>query len=297
MNKKKKIKMGQWILCFVLGAYALACLLPLVLTVIVSFTDDKYLMKHGFSFFPEEWSLAGWNYVLKFGEQLVVSYGVTIFITVVGTVFSLVVMSMFAYTLTRRCFELRKWYAIVMLIPMMFSGGQLSSYIINTRYYGLKDSIWALILPGITTMYIIILRTYIQGSIPEALVDSAKIDGAGEFRTFWNIILPCMKPVIASVGFMMAISYWNDWGRAFIYISSAKKTPLQLLLIRIEKSIAYLLENTNPEVEGYSDAMRNLPYQSGRMAIMLFALGPILIAYPFFQRYFVKGMTMGSVKG
>ncbi len=294
MIKKKKIPVGQYILAFVLGAYALACLLPLVLTVIVSFTDDTYLMKNGFSFFPDKFSLAGWKYVFSYGDQLVTSYLVTIFITVVGTLFSLVVMSMFAYALSRKCFELRNVFAIIMLITMLFSGGTLSNYIVKTRYYGLKDNIWVLILPGITTMYVIILRTYIQGSIPEALIDAAKIDGAGEFRTFWNIVLPCMKPAIASVGFMTAINYWNDWNRAFMYITSASKTPLQLLLIRIEKNIAFLLENTR--VEATSAALNDLPFQSGRMAIMLFALGPILIAYPFFQKYFVKGLTVGSVK-
>ncbi len=294
MIKKKKIPVGQYILACVLGAYALACLLPLVLTIIVSFTDDSYLMKNGFSFFPDKLSLDGWKYVFSYGDQLVTSYMVTIFITVVGTLFSLAVMSMFAYALSRKCFELRNVFAVVMLITMLFSGGTLSNYIVKTRYYGLKDSIWVLILPGITTMYVIILRTYIQSSIPEALIDAAKIDGAGEFRTFWNIVLPCMKPAIASVGFMTAINYWNDWNRAFMYITSASKTPLQLLLIRIEKNIAFLLENTR--VESTSAALKDLPYQSGRMAIMLFALAPILIAYPFFQKYFVKGLTVGSVK-
>lgn len=296
--KNTKKRWGQRILGIVLGVYALCCLLPLILIVIVSFTDDKYLAKTGFSFFPEKWSLAGWKYVLDFGDQLWVSYGVTIFITVAGTVLGLAVMSMFAYALSRRCFMLRNALSIMMLITMLFSGGTLSEYIVNTRYYGMKDNLLVLILPtAISTMYVIILRTYIQTSIPEALIDSAKIDGAGEFRTYLEIILPVMKPSLASVGFMQAINLWNGWQGAYMYISSASKTPLQLLLIRIEKSIEYLLQNDGTGPEVYVDAIADLPQQSGRMAILLTALGPILIAYPFFQKYFIKGMTVGAVKG
>ena len=269
---KKKRKIGQDILGLILGLYALICLLPMVLVVIVSFTDDKYLARNGFSFFPKQFSLAGWKYVFTFGRQLLVSYRVTIFITVVGTLFALAVMSMFAYALSRKCFELRKFFTVVMLITMLFGGGTFSSYIINTRWYGLKDSLLILMLPGISTMNVVIFRTYIQNSIPEALIDSAKIDGAGEFTTYLKIILPCMKPSLASVGFMHAMGLWNSWQQAYMYITSASKTPLQLLLIRIEKNIQFLLENEGAGMMVETDLMKNLPYQSGRMAVLLTAL-------------------------
>lgn len=298
MNRKKKLSIGQMVLTVLLGAYALACLLPMVLVVVASFTSDASIQKNGFSFFPEEFSLSAWKYVAGYGEQLIVSYGVTIYITVVGTVLSLLVMSMFAYSLSRKCFDLRKYLAIYMLITMLFSGGRLSSYIIETTVYGLKDSIWALILPGMSAMNIIIMRTYIQTNISDSLVESAKIDGAGEFRIFWQIVFPMMKPTIASVGFMQAVTYWNDWQKAFMYISSPEKTPLQLLLIRIEKNVEFLLENAaNISAAEYMELMNSLPQESGRMAILLTAIGPIAIAYPFFQKYFVKGLTVGAVKG
>ena len=284
MRKKKHITVAQFILGTILGLYALVCLMPLVLCVIVSFSSDASIQSKGFSFFPEEWSLQAWSYVGSFGNQLLTSYGVTIFITVVGTIFGLIVMGTFAYALSRQQFQLRKAFSIVMLIPMLFSGGMLAGYLVNTQLYHLKDSLLVLILPGISTMYIIILRTYIQMNIPDSLMESAKIDGAGEFRTFAQ--------------FMLAVGYWNDWNRAFLYITSASKTPLQLLLIRIEKNIEFLLqEATMSSGLDYTELKASLPEESGRMAIMLTVLGPILIAYPFFQKYFIQGLTVGSVKG
>ena len=280
----KKAGVGQWVLGILLGVYALACLLPVVLVVIVSFSSDASISAKGFSFFPAEWSLKAWQYVGSFGNQLLMSYGVTILVTVGGTLFGLAVMSMFAYTLSRKCFALRKYLSVFMLITMLFSGGQLSSYIINTSMFHLRDTIASLILPGIATMYVIILRTYIQTNVPDSLIESATIDGASEFRTYLQIVL--------------AVGYWNDWQRAFLYITSPGKTPLQLLLIRIEKTVDFLLQNANEmSPEEYAELSANLPRETGRMAILLVALGPIMVAYPFFQKYFVKGLTVGSVKG
>ena len=294
----KKAGVGQWVLGILLGVYALACLLPVVLVVIVSFSSDASISTKGFSFFPVEWSLKAWQYVGSFGNQLIMSYGVTLLVTVGGTLFGLAVMSMFAYTLSRKCFALRKYLSVFMLITMLFSGGQLSSYIINTSMFHLRDTIASLILPGIATMYVIILRTYIQTNVPDSLIESATIDGASEFRTYLQIVLPVMVPALASVGFMLAVGYWNDWQRAFLYITSPSKTPLQLLLIRIEKTVDFLLQNANEmSPEEYAELSANLPRETGRMAILLVALGPIMVAYPFFQKYFVKGLTVGSVKG
>ena len=247
---------------------------------------------------PESWSLKAWEYVLDYGKQLIVSYGVTIYVTVMGTLLGLVVMAMFAYALSRSTFMLRKQLSMMMLFTMLFSGGQLATYMVETTMYGLKDSLWALILPAITTMDIIIMRTYIQGTITESLVESAKIDGAGEFRTFWQIVFPLMKPTLAAVGFRLAVTKWNDWQKAYLYIDSADKTPLQLLLIRIEKNIDFMLNNAGDlSAVEYAELSQNMPQESGRMAILLTALGPIMIAYPFFQKYFVKGLTVGAVKG
>ena len=298
MSKKKRIGTGQYILTVIMGLYAIVCFAPMVLVVIVSFSSNNSIDTKGFSFFPTEWSLDAWRYVFDFGNQLVVSYGVTIYITVVATATGLIIMSMFAYTLSRSCFMLKKHLSIMMLITMLFSGGALSSYMIKTTMYGMKDSLWAIALPAVATMNVIIMRTYIQSNITESLIESAKIDGAGEFRIFLQIVFPLMKPTLAAIGFRTAVGKWNEWQSALLFITSAKKTPLQLLLIRIEKNIDFVLNNAGElsPIE-YAEMLENIPEEPGRMAILLTALGPIMIAYPYFQKYFVKGLTVGAVKG
>lgn len=295
-NKRKGI--GQYILGFFLLLYTLFCGLPIILVLISAFTDEISLASNGFSYFPTKWSTNGMASVLKYGKQLMVSYGVTIGVTVAGTLFGLLIMSMFAFTLSRRDFRLRKFLSIYLLIPMLFSGGQLASYIIFSSTYHMKDNILLLILPlTVTTMNVIILRTYIQTSIPEELMDSARIDGAGEYRTFFQIVLPLMKPAMAAVGFMMATTYWNDWQNALIFINSDSKKPLQLLLINIQKNIENLLNNRNIPSTALAAMQGKIPQYSATMSTVLVVIGPIIIAYPFFQKYFIKGLTVGSVKG
>jgi multiple sugar transport system permease protein/putative aldouronate transport system permease protein len=207
-------------------------------------------------------------------------------------------MAMFAFSLSRPDFRMRKFLSAYLTIPMLFSGGQLASYIVFTSTYHMKDSIWLLILPlTVNTMNVIILRTYIQTSVPEELMDSARIDGANEYRTFFQITLPLMKPAMAAVGFMMATAYWNDWQNAMLYIDSPTKKPLQLLLINIQKSIEVLLNARNIPSSAMAAMQGNIPQYSATMATVVVVIGPIMIAYPFFQKYFVKGLTVGSVKG
>lgn len=296
--KKDRFGVGQFICLIVLVIWTLFCLLPIILVVISAFTDDQELQKEGFTYFPHKWSMAGMNAVLRYGKQLGTSYGVTILVTLVGTALGLLVMSMFAYSLSRPDFRMKKFLSVYLLIPMLFNGGQLSNYIIFTSVYHLKDSLWLLILPiCVTTMNVIILRTYIANSVPEELMDAARIDGAGEYRTFFQITLPLMKPTLAAVGFMMATGYWNDWQNAYLYIESQNKQPLQLLLIKIQKSIDTLLNNKNIPAAVLAAMGGNIPQWSSTMATVIIVVGPVIIAYPFFQKYFVKGLTVGSVKG
>ena len=297
-SRKQRKGVGQYILGFFLLLYTLFCALPILLVFIAAFTDEKAITQNGFSFFPEKWSLDGINSVLRYGKQLLVSYGVTIFITVAGTLVGLLIMSMFAYAISRPDFRLSRFFSIYLLIPMLFSGGQLSCYIIFTTYYNLKDSLLLLILPlCVTTMNVIILRTYIANSIPAELMEAAKIDGAGEYRTFFQITLPLLKPSLAAVGFMMATTYWNDWQNALLYIKSDNKKPLQLLLVNIQKSIEFLLNNSNVPASARAAMGGTIPQYSATMATVIVVIGPIMVIYPFFQKYFVKGLTVGSVKG
>lgn len=298
VRSKKKAGIGQYILTFFLLVYTLFCALPIILVFISAFTDEKTLATEGFSYFPSKFSMSGFNAVLRYGKQLAVSYGVTIGVTVGGTLIGLLCMSMFAFAVSRKEFRLRKFLSIFSMIPMLFNGGQLSAYIIFTSNYHMKDSIWLLMLPiCITTMNIIILRTYIQTSVPEELMDSARIDGAGEYRTFFQITLPLMKPSLAAVGFMMATTFWNDWQNALLYITSDNKKPLQLLLINIQKSIETLLNSRNIPSSALAAMQGTIPQYSATMATVVTVIGPIIILYPFFQKYFAKGLTMGSVKG
>lgn len=310
MNKKKNKNMdlapsrrerkgiGQYILGACLMLYTLFCGLPIVLVFIAAFSDEVAICQNGFSFWPEKWSLSGFAAVLRYGKQLLTSYGVTIFITVFGTLLGLLVMAMFAYSISRKGFKLAKFLSIYLLIPMLFNGGQLAGYITFTTYYHMKDSIWLLILPlCVTSMNVIILRTYIVNSIPIELMEAAKIDGAGEYRTFFQITLPLLKPSMAAVGFMMATTYWNDWQNALLYIKSDSKKPLQLLLVNIQKSIEFLLNNSNVPASARAAMGGNIPQYSATMATVVVVIAPIMVVYPFFQKYFIKGLTVGSVKG
>ncbi len=296
--KRNKVGPGQIILLICVFLFTLFCMAPVLLVFISAFTDEMYINQHGFSFFPEAWSLNGMNSVLRYGKQLTQSYLVTIFITVAGTFLGLLIMSMYAYAISRPGFKLAKFLAIFLLIPMLFNGGQLAGYIVFTNWYKLKDNLLLLILPlCVTTMNVIILRTYIANAIPGELMEAAKIDGAGDYRTFFQITLPLLKPSLAAVGFMMATAYWNDWQNALLYIDSNAKKPLQLLLINIQKSIEFLLNNSNVPASVRAAMGGTIPQYSSTMATVIVVIGPIMIVYPFFQKYFIKGLTVGSVKG
>lgn len=297
-HRKQQFRLGQLILGICLFLFTMFCLLPLLLVVLSAFTSEKEITATGFTYFPKNWSMDGLNAVLRYGAQLRQSYLITISVTVLGTFFGLLIMSMFAYSISRRDFSMRKFLSVYLLIPMLFSGGQLSNYIFFSTYYGLKNTLWVMIIPlCVTTMNVIILRTYIHGSIPDELMEAAKIDGAGEYRTFFQITLPLMKPSLAAVGFMMATAYWNDWQNAYLFIDKSYLKPLQLLLINIQKSIETLLNNKNIPASALQAMGNTVPQYSATMATVIVVVGPVIIAYPFFQKYFIKGLTVGSVKG
>ena len=291
---------GQFILAFILGLFTLCCFLPVLLVIIVSFSSEASVAAKGFSFIPSEWSLDAYDYVFKFGNQLVVSYIVTAFVAVFGTLLSLLITSMFAYPLSRRNFNWRNGLSIYLLITMLFSGGTLGDYLINTNVFHLKNSLWVLILPScVTTMNVIVMRTFINANVPDSLVEAAKIDGASDYRLFFVIIIPIMAPVLAALGFMTAIGHWNQWMTSFLYITKPELTTLQHLLMKIEKNLDFLKERLaqgqlTPEE---AEELRNAPSETARMAMLFCTLGPVLVVYPLFQRFFIRGMTVGAVKG
>lgn len=294
MMKTKKI--GQIILLFILILCAAACILPILLVLIASFTDETALTLNGFSFFPEKWSTAAWEYVWTMKDQILVSYRVTIFITLFDTFAGLLICSMLAYTLARKQFQLRGFLSIMLLITMLFDGGTLSHYLIRSMVYHMKDTIWVLCIPAVSAMTVFMMRTYIQTNITDALIESAKIDGAGEFRIYSKICLPLMPPMLAALGFMNVVAKWNDWQTGMLYITNKNLTPLQLLLMRIQKNLDILNSGRVP-ANVAAALFDTIPAEGVRMALLFVVLGPIMIAYPFFEKYFVKGLTLGAVKG
>jgi len=297
-NKKRRMGVGQWILIAIITLLTVCCFLPMLLVVIVAFSSEASIAVKGFSFFPTGWSLKAFEYVNTFSSQVIQSYKVTIFTTITATSLMLFITGMFAYTLSRESFMFKKYLTLYILITMLFGGGMLSSYLINTNVYHLRNNILILIVPGAMSIWnAIIMRTFIKSNVPSSIIEAAKIDGAGEIYTFFRIVLPILVPVLAALGFMTAIGHWNEWGTAFLYIDNPKYATLQLMLIRIEKNLDYLRANQASLSPEELEMLKNAPNESARMATLLYTVGPIIVAYPFFQKYFIKGITIGAVKG
>ena len=283
------------LLNIVLLLFSLACILPLVFTIIISFTDESVLL-NGYSFWPSKWSLAGYEYVFKSGGMIFNAFWVSIQLVVIGTILGLAITSMYAYILFRKDYKFRKVFNWLSFITMIFSAGLVPTYVVFVQMFHLKNSLWALIFPLLCTPFnIIILKTFYTTSIPEALIESASIDGCSEFRTFAQIILPISLPGLATIALYYTLGYWNDWYNALLYIDEASMVPLQYLLMKIQNNINYL--TTNLGDVGTAEALRNMPSESARMVMAVIIIVPIACAYPFIQKYFVSGLTVGSVKG
>ncbi|WP_422660423.1 carbohydrate ABC transporter permease [Paenibacillus sp. EC2-1] len=278
------------------GIFAFMCVFPFLFVMIISFTDETSLAKNGYQIFPEKWSLEAYKYVFETGDTLLRSYGVTIFVTVVGTIISLCVIALYAYAVSRKSFRYRNFFSFFAFFTMLFNGGLVPTYIVATQLLGLKDSIWALIWPlAVNAFYIMILRTFYSTSVPDAIVESGKIDGATEFKIFYKLVLPLSLPGLATIGLFSTLGYWNDWFNALLYIDNPNLVPLQSMLMRIETSMQFILQNSQ-NASLSMDALQSLPQDTSRMAMVVLATGPIILAYPFFQRYFIQGLTIGAVK-
>ncbi|BBH22725.1 ABC transporter permease [Paenibacillus baekrokdamisoli] len=281
------------------GGFALICVFPFLFVLIISFTDEMSLAENGYRLIPNKWSYSAYEFIFKSGDQLLRSYAVTIFVTVVGTLISLAIIAFYAYAISRPTFRYRGFFSFIAFFTMLFNGGLVPTYIVTTQVLHLKDSIWALILPMcVNAFYILVLRTFFQTMIPDGIIESGKIDGAGEFRVFFSIVLPISLPGIATVGLFCTLAYWNDWFNALLYIDGNPNiVPLQAMLMRIENNLKFITSNSALANSGQSlELLRSLPQETSRMAMVVLATGPIVLAYPFFQRYFVQGLTIGAVK-
>lgn len=277
----------------IIGTFTVICLFPFILMITSSFMSEKEIVTEGYKIFPKHVTASAYRFLLSNPKKLIDSYKITIFNTAVGTVLGLFFMSMAGYVLNRKDFKYRNYFSFFIYFTTLFSGGLIPSYILMVKYLHLKDSILAMILPGIIGAWSIFLMRNFMKSIPDSLYESAAIDGAGDFRIYWQIFIPLAIPSLATVGLFLAFGYWNEWYNAMLYIQSADKFPLQYFLQK-------MVNQTNVDTlikQGVTIDISELPTQSVKMATAVLATGPIVLLYPFAQRYFISGLTIGAVKG
>ncbi|NMH70499.1 carbohydrate ABC transporter permease [Bacillus sp. RO3] len=279
-----------------LGTFAFLCIFPFLYVIIISLSNEQSLAENGYQLIPEQWSLEAYKYLWEMKAQVVRAYGVTILVTVLGTFISVTVIALYAYAISRKQFVFRKQFTFIAFFTMLFSGGMVPFYIVMTQFLDLKNSMWALILPmAVNAFYIIIMRTFFLRSVPEAILESARIDGAGEWRIFLTIVLPLSVPGIATIALFNTLAYWNDWFNALLFIDDPNLIPLQSLLMRIENNMDFIKQNAMLSNQN-SSILESIPQDSARMAMVVIATLPIALSYPFFQKYFIKGLTIGGVK-
>lgn len=278
----------------ILGIFAALCIIPIVAIVSISLSNQADIVEHGYKLIPMNIDFTAYEYLFKAPGQIINAYGVSIFVTLVGTIFSISVVALIAYPLSRADFGYKKQISFIVFFTLLFNGGMVPLYIIVSTVLGIKDTTLALILPyAANAWHILLLRTFFQ-KIPYSLIESAKIDGASEIKTFFSIVLPLSKPGLATIGLFILLLYWNDWWLSLLFIESQDLVPLQYMMYRIMKEIQYLtsdLKSSQVTVD-----LTKLPNESLRMALAVIAAGPMLFVFPFFQKYFVKGLTVGSIK-
>ena len=280
-----------------LGCLVVITLLPIVLIVISSFTAEDALIQNGYSFWPQEWSLDAYYYMVKQGAVILRSYGVSIFVTVVGTLCSVLITTMLAYPMSRKSFKYRNVLSFFVFFPMLFNGGIVPAYIMWTQIFHIKNTIFALLIPNylVNAFNVILVKNYYSNNVPDALLEAAQIDGASEMTIFRRIMLPLAVPAIATISLFTGLCYWNDWTNGLYYISNEKLYSIQMLLMNIMNNIQALRANSTASLLGTGAV--DLPGTAIRMAMAVIGILPILLVYPFVQKHLVRGVVVGAVKG
>jgi putative aldouronate transport system permease protein len=273
-----------------------ACILPLLLIFMVSITDNKEVLANGFRFIPGKITAAAYSFIFKSADAVISAYMNSIFITIVGSIASLIVITFYAYAISRKEFKYKKLFTMLILFSFIFCPGLVPWYFVYVNVLHVQDTYYALILPYLMTpLYVLIMRTFFQQTLPGEILEAAKIDGASEFRIFARIAVPLCKPALATIGLFNVLQYWNDWFAPMLFITQQKYYTLQYLLYKLDQNIIYLTSSS--QSTDLSQALANMPSQTARMAIVIIVIGPIIFAYPFFQRFFIEGITLGSIKG
>lgn len=291
-------KLFQVIIHVLLIVLAVCAILPLWVLVAGSITSENELIMHGYSFLPKNIDFNAYKYLLLNSSQILTSYGITLFITIFGTIISLLITPLLAYPLSRKDFRGRNVVTFIVFLTMLFNGGIVPSYIMWTQIFHLKNTIWALIFPNLLMngFNVILMKNYFIQNIPQELIEAAKVDGASEFRIYFRIIMPLSLPVMATIGLFVGVGYWNDWTNGLYYVNKPELYSLQNYLNRVLQDVQFLM--SNPQIQGTGgDMTAAFPSIGIRMAISVVGILPIMVLYPFFQKYFVKGITVGAVKG
>ncbi|MBR6308634.1 MAG: carbohydrate ABC transporter permease [Lachnospiraceae bacterium] len=283
----------------VLILFSLLALLPMILMFTSSLTDNNELIATGYTYFPKKWSVYAYEYIFSTGNSVVHAYGISVVLTLLGTALALTITTLLAYAISKKDMPGRKIITFLIVFSMLFNGGLVPTYIIYTNMLGIKNSFWALLIPGLLMngFNVMLMKSYFVSSIPEEILDAAYIDGAGETRTFLSVVIPLSKPILATIALFAGIAYWNDWMNGYIYLT--KRTDLysvQNLLNRMMQNIQFLSQSSS-NVQNANVGLSAIPMASVRMAMAVVGILPIIIIYPFVQKYFVKGITLGGVKG
>lgn len=283
----------QGISIAIISFMTLFCILPFVLMVATSFTKESVVMQYGFNLWPRVFDIMSYKIIFETPGFILGSYVVTITMTAIGTTVGLFLISMAGYALSRPDFILRNKISFYIYFTTLFSGGLVPYYLLIKKYLGLSDNYLAVLLPMLMSPWLVMLMRNFCKSVPFAMTESAKIDGAGDFRIYLQIILPMLKPALATIGLFLALSYWNEWYNSLLFISGVKYQPLQLFLYNAVNKAAYIRNSAaNANVPP-----QDIPLETMKMATAVVATGPIILAYPFVQKYFIKGITVGAVKG
>ena len=277
---------------------ALVCIIPVLLVIAISLSAEASITEYGYHLIPKIVSFEGYEYLAKQSTLIIRALGVSLFVTIVGTVLGILLTTLMGYVLSRPGYKLNGFLTMVVFIPMVFNGGLVSTYFITSQFLNLKDSVWALILPlAVSSFNVVICRTFFKTTVPEELIESAKMDGARQFTIFFKIVLPISLPVLATIGLFLCFAYWNDWYQSLLYIDDQRLYSLQALLNAIMTNVNMLAQNAAAMGASMADTVANMPKEAARMAIVVVIVLPIACAYPFFQKYFISGLTVGAVKG
>lgn len=292
-----KNKSGQIALNIIFILLTIAAAAPFLLLIASSFTSEASLAQYGYGFWPREFSVDAYVYLFKSSTKILRGYGITILVTVVGTVCSILLTTLFAYPLSRRELPFRYGFSFFVFFTMLFNGGLVPSYMMWTQIFHIKNTLFALLIPSLlmNAFYVIMMRSFFTANIPDALVEAARIDGAGEYRILFGIVLPLSKPMMATLSLMIGLGYWNDWMNSLYYITDEKLYSIQAILNTIITNIQFLTSGQSSLASSVD--VSKLPNISVRMAVAVIGILPILLIYPCFQKYFVKGIVVGGVKG